>query len=1752
MYASHSSTQPHGEPRHRFSWLQALLALVLVLGMLAADTPPNVYALNAGDLTFTLVTPVLPQDSNDSCAAGPKAIYIEVLVTNPVGGVGTLTNLTANISAFAGAAGVTLDAGESTTRYIGPLTDGASFPMYFFVNYPCQAGSNPPPISSTFTATVSDGLTAPLTSGTLTLTTRSELSSLAGARVLNSTIGPGAVLGQIIPMTVQYDFGNPGGAQLAMIQPAGNISFDGGCFRLMSVDITAVTGFTAGLTTAADDQLYFTGVNGASSNTATVVYYFKMLCSGVSTTANPFSDLTSGGQLKYTGNFGTCSAAGAVCPAYPPPTNPFTINKSVSPANLPTGGTATYTVVINNPSVYASKIDEIIDVLPAGVTFAAIGGASQVTAANSSRVPTAGDNGTLTFQGIPTTSCVGGTCDGSYDIPANGSLTLIYTVNVPNTAGSYTNSAAAVIGSTTIGPATATMTVGTPALSLTKSDGNISTTPGSTIPYVLAYTNSGNVPLTGVTLNETVPANTTFNAAASTAGWSCANGSPAGTVCTFTIGSLAVGASGSVNFAVTVVSGVPAGTTQISNAATVTANGGTSAAANDTTPVNTTPDLSLTKSDSGATTTPGGTVAYTLSYQNTGDVGLTGVVINETVPANTTFNAGASTPGWSCANGSTAGTSCTLTIGNLTASSGGAATFAVTVVNPLPAGVTQIANTATIADDGSNGPDATPGNNSSSATTPVNAAPDLSITKSDNGATTTPGSTVAYTLSYANTGNQNATGVLINETVPANTTFNAASSTLGWSCANGAPAGTSCTFSTGNLAAGASGSVTFAVTVDNPLAAGVTQVANTATIADDGSNGADPTPGDNSSGDTTPIVTAPGLILTKTDNGTSTVPGGTVAYTLNYANTGNIGLTGVQINETVPANTTFNAGTSTPGWSCANGAPAGTSCIFTVGTLVVGSGGTIIFAVTVNNPLAAGVIQVVNTATISDGTTSFTNGDTTPVNAAPDLSITKSDSGATTVPGGTVAYTLSYANTGNQNATGVQINETVPANTTFNAGASTPGWSCANGAPAGTSCIFTVGTLVVGSGGSVIFAVTVDNPLAAGITQVANTATINDDGSGGTDPTPSNNSSNDSTPTITSPGLTLTKTDGGISTIPGGAIIYTLSYANTGNVGLTGVVINETVPANTTFNAGGSTAGWSCANGSPAGTSCILTIGAFAGGANGTATFAVTVNNPLPAGVTQIANTAQITDGSTSASNSDTTPINAAPDLSVTKSDDGATTIPGGVVVYTLFYANTGNQNATGVLINETVPANTTFTAAGSTVGWSCANGAPAATPCTLTIGNLAAGASGSVNFAVTVDNPLPVGVTQVANTATINDDGTGGADPTPGDNSSGDTTPIVTAPGMSLTKTDGGISAVPGGTVAYTLGYANTGNVGLTGVVINETVPANTTFNTGGSTAGWSCTNGAPAGTACVLTIGNLAGGASGSVVFAITVVNPLPAGIIQIFNSATISDGRGNSFPNSDVTPVNAAPDLVLTKSDGGMLMTPGGLITYTLSYTNTGNQNATGVVINETVPANTTFTAAGSTAGWSCANGAPAATPCALTIGNLAAGANGTATFIARVVNPLPAGVLQLVNTAQITDGGANGGDPTPSNNAGTVGTPINPTAIMLVSFTATPIGGAIRVQWVTSAEFNTWGFYLYRGADGIRDHAVRITPELILGRGRGQGASYAWDDTTAEAGVTYSYWLQEIELNGHTNEYGPARAATGTAGAQYRVFLPLAGR
>jgi len=114
-----------------------------------------------------------------------------------------------------------------------------------------------------------------------------------------------------------------------------------------------------------------------------------------------------------------------------------------------------------------------------------------------------------------------------------------------------------------------------------------------------------------------------------------------------------------------------------------------------------------------------------------------------------------------------------------------------------------------------------------------------------------------------------------------------------------------------------------------------------------------------------------------------------------------------------------------------------------------------------------------------------------------------------------------------------------------------------------------------------------------------------------------------------------------------------------------------------------------------------------------------------------------------------------------------------------------------------------------------------------------------------------------------------------------------------------------------------------------------------------------------------------------------------------------------------------------------------------------------------------------------------------------------------------------------------------------------AIVLERFTATPVAGGIEVRWVTSSEINTWGFHLLRSADGTRESAERITPELIPAEGRGQaGASYTWLDTDVEPGITYTYWLEETETDGTVIEYGTSVwSQPGTNATNHSIHLPI---
>ncbi|MFW6012194.1 MAG: IPTL-CTERM sorting domain-containing protein [bacterium] len=1076
-------------------------------------------------------------------------------------------------------------------------------------------------------------------------------------------------------------------------------------------------------------------------------------------------------------------------------------------------------------------------------------------------------------------------------------------------------------------------------------------------------------------------------------------------------------------------------------------------------PVIAEPILDITKTDFGATVFPGQGVTYSLIVENIGTQEATGLTVTDTIPTGTRFDPTNSHPDWTCSPNHLPDAVCELSFESLGTQPQTFPFALITDPAPVPARIEHVHNTARVRDDGA-GADQ-PRTDSDADTTPILAAPDLSVTKTDSGAIGQPSGSVAYDLAYTNHGTQDASGVVLQDTVPEHAQFDPAASTDGWTCqpASGPP-GAICTLPIGSLPVGSSGSATFATTVAPTIPAGVDQLVNTATISDDGRSGDDLTPADNQATDTTPLAARPDLRLSKDDGGVTLNPGQSVAYTLTFDNVGSQGASGVLLRETVPDHSTFDPDRSSPGWNCSPSAGGpGATCTLDVGSLAAGASASTAFAVTVADTLSAGVDQLLNVATIEDDGTNGDDptpannraSDTTPIAAAPDLTVRKNDGGAVAQPGEVLLYTIDYSNAGTQTATGAFLREQLPEHTSFASDISDDSWTCTlDPVPA---CTLLLGNLAPGETGTATLPLRVNAQLPAGVDQLVNEIEIRDDGSNGPDTTPADNEDTETTPLDAAPDLVLTKDDDGATAAPGDTISYTLAYTNAGSQAATGVLLGDTVPDHATFAPEASDPGWTCdpSAGGP-GATCLLELGELAAGATGSATFAVLLHPTVPAGLEEILNVALLQDDDANGEDlnpdddgdQDTTPISAAPDLVLTKDDGGTTTAPGATTAYTLTYDNAGTQDATGVTLTETVPDHTTFAADPSDPGWTCdpSAGGPGAT-CVLELGELAVGATGSATFAVLLHPTVPAGLEEILNVALLQDDDANGEDLNPDDDGDQDTTPISAAPDLVLTKDDGGTTTAPGATTAYTLTYDNAGTQDATGVTLTETVPDHTTFAADPSDPGWTCdpSAGGP-GATCVLELGELAVGATGTATFALTLDPELPPGVDRLTNTALLDDDGSNGDDlnpgdneDADDTPVDATPDLVLAKDDAVAHVSPGDTIRYTLSYRNVGAQAASGVVLEDTVPPHSSFAPAPSDPGWACAPsaGGPGAT-CTLDLGELAAGASGTATF-ALVVDPnLPAGIERLTNTALLRDDGTNGQDPNPADNEASETTPV----------------------------------------------------------------------------------------------------------------------
>jgi uncharacterized repeat protein (TIGR01451 family) len=157
---------------------------------------------------------------------------------------------------------------------------------------------------------------------------------------------------------------------------------------------------------------------------------------------------------------------------------------------------------------------------------------------------------------------------------------------------------------------------------------------------------------------------------------------------------------------------------------------------------------------------------------------------------------------------------------------------------------------------------------------------------------------------------------------------------------------------------------------------------------------------------------------------------------------------------------------------------------------------------------------------------------------------------------------------------------------------------------------------------------------------------------------------------------------------------------------------------------------------------------------------------------------------------------------------------------------------------------------------------------------------------------------------------------------------------------------------------------------------------------------------------------------------------------NSVTIADLNGDGRPDlaiadffsSDIavllntTPLGA--DLSIAQSGAPNPVVSGNRLTYTLTVTNKGPQNATGVAVTDSLPRNVHFTSVASTQG-TCIRSATKPLPkdgtIACILGNLANGVSASITIVVTTTTP-----GQLSNTATVV---GNETDPNPLNNSAT---------------------------------------------------------------------------------------------------------------------------
>tara|TARA_R110002020_G_scaffold41194_1_gene121460 strand:+ start:9325 stop:14112 length:4788 start_codon:yes stop_codon:yes gene_type:complete len=787
------------------------------------------------------------------------------------------------------------------------------------------------------------------------------------------------------------------------------------------------------------------------------------------------------------------------------------------------------------------------------------------------------------------------------------------------------------------------------------------------------------------------------------------------------------------------------------------------------------------------------------------------------------------------------------------------------------------------------------------------------------------GETIGYSFTVENIGYQTLTTITVND--PMVTVAGGPIANLDPGDADNSTFTASYTITQGDIDAGTIQN-TATATGKNPANDDISDTSGTA------ANNNDPT--------ITILTESPALEATKI--GTITVPpgveiiavGNEIIFLIWVQNTGNVTLHGITLTDTFrDANGNMITLASGPVFEYADqgsaegdlnvGETANYSASYIIAQSEIDAGGITNSVVADGfSPMNSPVSDISDDGVDTDGNTEdditdIPFGEDPSIEATKTASITDNGDGQTGVDD-VITYTITVQNTGNVTLDNVTLTDTMqdaagnpltlstgPTFTSSDQGSSAG--DLLVGETATYTATYQIAQSDVDTGGVVNSAVaTGDSPAG---TQVNDISDNGNDADGNTE--------DDTTDTtmVLNPAIALVKTAsvGGTGTL-GDDITYTFTVTNTGDVTLTGVVIDDALTGSVGLTVSPATLAPG-ETGTATASHTIAQLDMDAGNVSNTAT--ATGTAPDSSMVTDISGTTLENDDSTDI------PITQNPAIALVKTASvGGTGTLGDDITYTFTVTNTGDVTLTGIVINDALTGSVGLTVSPSTL----APGEIGTATARYTIDQLDIEA-GNVSNSATVTGTAPNNgtVTDTSGTALDNDDRTD--------------TPITQDPAIALVKTASvGGRGTLGDDITYTFTVTNTGDVTLTGVVIDDALTGSVGLTVSPSTLAPGETGTATAS----YTIDQLDMD-SGNVSNTATATGTAP-------DSSTVTDISGTALDNDSPTdtPLVRSPEIMLWKegtyqdTNGDGLVNTGDHILFSFTVENTGNMNLMNVTITD----------------------------------------------------------------------------------------------------------------------------------------------------------------------------------------------------------------